>query len=118
MNLKNTESLLVEFLGLLFLVSQCLGMVEGEVHFYDFVVSTFLSPWLESNSLMLNKFKNKIMANFVLQLREKNFTKMCSTESMLVANGSFPGPVIQVHKGDTVYVNVHNEGYYGVTLHW
>ena len=44
--------------------------------------------------------------------------KMCSTESMLVANGSLPGPVIQVHKGDTVYVNVHNEGDYGVTVHW
>ncbi|XP_062160107.1 laccase-21-like isoform X2 [Alnus glutinosa] len=37
---------------------------------------------------------------------------------MLVVNDSFPGPVIQVHKGDTVYVNVHNQGYYGVTLHW
>lgn len=37
---------------------------------------------------------------------------------MLVVNGSFPGPVIQVHKGDTAYVNVHNEGNYGVTIHW
>uniref|UniRef100_A0A7N2LHP3 Plastocyanin-like domain-containing protein n=1 Tax=Quercus lobata TaxID=97700 RepID=A0A7N2LHP3_QUELO len=87
MNFKNKESL-VEFLGFLFFVAQCLCMVESEIHFYDFV------------------------------LREKNFTKMCSTESMLVANGSLPGPVIQVHKGDTVYVNVHNEGYYGVTVHW
>lgn len=37
---------------------------------------------------------------------------------MLVVNDSFPGPVIRVHKGDTVFVNVHNEGYYGVTIHW
>ena len=37
---------------------------------------------------------------------------------MLVVNESFPGPVIRVHKGDTVFVNVHNQGYYGVTIHW
>ncbi|KAF3944131.1 hypothetical protein CMV_029372 [Castanea mollissima] len=37
---------------------------------------------------------------------------------MLVVNGSIPGPVIRVHKGDTMYVNVHNHGYYGVTIHW
>nr|POF10052.1 putative laccase-9 [Quercus suber] len=54
----------------------------------------------------------------ISQLAEKNFTKLCNTTSKLVVNGSIPGPVIQVHKGDTVYVNVHNQGYYGVTIHW
>ncbi|KAL4650994.1 hypothetical protein ACB092_01G127100, partial [Castanea dentata] len=63
-------------------------MVEGEVHYYEFV------------------------------LAEKNFTKLCNTTSKLVVNGRIPGPVIQVHKGDTVFVNVHNQGYYGVTIHW
>ncbi|KAM5562109.1 hypothetical protein ABKV19_017363 [Rosa sericea] len=51
-------------------------------------------------------------------LKETNFTKLCSTKSALVVNGSFPGPVITARKGDTVYVNVHNEGTYGVTIHW
>jgi laccase len=37
---------------------------------------------------------------------------------MLTVNGSFPGPVIRIHKGDTVYVNVHNHGNYGFTIHW
>ena len=37
---------------------------------------------------------------------------------MLVVNESFPGPVIRVHRGDTVFVTVHNQGYYGVTIHW
>ncbi|KAK7857171.1 laccase-14, partial [Quercus suber] len=70
------------------LVAQCLCMVEGEVHFYDFV------------------------------LREENFTRLCNETSALVVNGSIPGPVIRVHRGDTAYVNVHNQGYYGVTIHW
>nr|POE81913.1 putative laccase-9 [Quercus suber] len=87
MNSKNKECLL-NFIGFLFLVAQCLSMVEGEVHYYEFV------------------------------LAEKNFTKLCNTTRMLVVNGSIPGPVIRVHKGDTVYVNVHNQGYYGVTIHW
>ncbi|XP_030952105.1 laccase-14-like [Quercus lobata] len=85
MNLKKKESL---FLGSLFLAVQCLCMVKGDVHFYDFV------------------------------LTEENFTRLCSTETMLAVNGSIPGPVIRVHKGDTMYVNVHNQGNYGVTIHW
>ncbi|KAM3695670.1 hypothetical protein ACB098_07G151000 [Castanea mollissima] len=87
MNFKNKECLL-NFIGFLFLAAQCLSMVKGEIHYYEFV------------------------------LAEKNFTKLCNTTSKLVVNDSIPGPVIRVHKGDTVYVNVHNQGYYGVTLHW
>ncbi|KAK8596347.1 hypothetical protein V6N12_064843 [Hibiscus sabdariffa] len=37
---------------------------------------------------------------------------------MLVVNGQFPGPTIYVHKGDTVFVNVHDHGDYGLTIHW
>ncbi|XP_071722579.1 laccase-15-like [Rutidosis leptorrhynchoides] len=58
---------------------------------------------------------------FVLSLNEvseSNFTKLCSTKSALVVNNSFPGPELHVHKGDTVFVNVHNQGDYGVTIHW
>ncbi|KAA8522552.1 hypothetical protein F0562_013087 [Nyssa sinensis] len=51
-------------------------------------------------------------------LKETNFTKLCSSKSMLTVNDSFPGPVINVRKGDTAFVNVHNHGNYGVTLHW
>lgn len=54
--------------------------------------------------------------DFVLE--ETNFTRLCSTKSMLVVNGSYPGPVIEVHKGETIFVNVHNRGRYGVTIHW
>jgi len=54
----------------------------------------------------------------LLQLKEKNFTKLCSTKSTLTVNGSFPGPTIRVHKGDTAFVTVHNQGRYGVTIHW
>ncbi|KAI4368030.1 hypothetical protein MLD38_016642 [Melastoma candidum] len=43
---------------------------------------------------------------------------MCTEKSMLVVNGSFPGPVIRVQKGDTAYVTVHNNGTYNVTIHW
>ncbi|KAJ0085540.1 hypothetical protein Patl1_07918 [Pistacia atlantica] len=62
--------------------------IATEVHYYDFV------------------------------LKDANFTKMCSTKSMLTVNGSFPGPTIQARKGDTMFVNVINQGTYGVTIHW
>ncbi|KAG6625912.1 putative laccase-9 [Carya illinoinensis] len=76
------------FLGLLLLHGMLSGLAQGDVHFYDFV------------------------------LKETNFTRLCSSKSMLVVNESLPGPVIRVTKGDTVFVNVHNQGDYGVTIHW
>ncbi|KAM1242493.1 hypothetical protein ACFX2G_034840 [Malus domestica] len=63
-------------------------LAQGNVHSYDFV------------------------------LKDTNFTKLCSTKSAFTVNDSFPGPVIQAQKGDTVYVNVYNQGRYGVTMHW
>ncbi|CAH2041858.1 unnamed protein product, partial [Thlaspi arvense] len=51
-------------------------------------------------------------------LKEANFTRLCSSRSMLVVNNSFPGPVIRAYRGDTVFVKVYNEGSYGVTIHW
>ncbi|KAL6211355.1 hypothetical protein ACLB2K_016582 [Fragaria x ananassa] len=86
---KNCLLATPEFLGFLFLIAQFTSLlVQGDVHYYDFVV------------------------------REKEFTKLCVTKSILVVNDSFPGPEIRVHKGDTVFVNVHNQGYYGFTIHW
>ncbi|KAF8038129.1 hypothetical protein BT93_B0862 [Corymbia citriodora subsp. variegata] len=51
-------------------------------------------------------------------LREINVTRNCTTNTILVVNDSLPGPTIQARKGDLVYVKVHNQGLYGVTLHW
>ncbi|KAI4389108.1 hypothetical protein MLD38_001370 [Melastoma candidum] len=60
----------------------------GTVHYYDFIV------------------------------KETNVTRLCMTKSVLTVNDSFPGPAIRVRRGDTVYVNLHNQGDYGLTLHW
>ncbi|XP_050269253.1 laccase-14-like [Quercus robur] len=81
-------NLLLELLGFLLLSEMLFCIAQGNVHYYDFV------------------------------LKESNFTRLCSTKSMLTVNGSFPGPMIRAHKGDTVYVNVYNQGRYGVTIHW
>ncbi|KAI5312783.1 hypothetical protein L3X38_041957 [Prunus dulcis] len=51
-------------------------------------------------------------------LTELNFTRLCETKTILTVNGTLPGPTITVRKGDTAFVNVHNQGSYGVTLHW
>ncbi|KAI4389427.1 hypothetical protein MLD38_001655 [Melastoma candidum] len=77
------------FLGSFLLLVLLLGSpARADEHYYDFV------------------------------LRESNFTRLCETKSLLTVNDSFPGPVITVHRGDTAYVNVHNHGDYGVTIHW
>ena len=32
-------------------------------------------------------------------------------------NDNFSGPTILVHKGDTIFVHVHNHGKYGITIY-
>ncbi|KAI4388043.1 hypothetical protein MLD38_000416 [Melastoma candidum] len=61
---------------------------EGRVHHYDFI------------------------------LEETNLTRLCESKMVMTVNNNFPGPVIRAQRGDTVFVNVHNQGDYGVTLHW
>ena len=51
-------------------------------------------------------------------MQDKNFTRLCNTKSALVVNGSIPGPVVYVNKGDTIFVNVYNQGSAKVTIHW
>ncbi|KAL5776500.1 hypothetical protein ACOSP7_009426 [Xanthoceras sorbifolium] len=88
-------SFILGFFGLAFLhyklvpiMFQYSDQTQPKVHYYDFV------------------------------LRDSNFTRLCSTKSMLTVNDSFPGPTITVRKGDTAIINVHNFGRYGVTMHW
>ncbi|XAR62215.1 Laccase [Bertholletia excelsa] len=69
-------------------------------------------------SWMLFGFAYGDVRYYTFVLRESNFTRLCSQKSLLTVNDSFPGPVLRVHKGDTIYVNVINEGHYGVTIHW
>ncbi|XP_062159764.1 putative laccase-9 [Alnus glutinosa] len=51
-------------------------------------------------------------------LREMNFTRLCTRKSMFTVNHQWPGPTIYARKGDTAFINVHNQGDYGVTIHW
>ncbi|KAE8684373.1 Ribonuclease H protein [Hibiscus syriacus] len=51
-------------------------------------------------------------------LQEAEFTKLCSTKTALTVNGSFPGPEVRVRRDDTVYVNVHNQGRFAVSIVW
>ncbi|XP_030461669.2 laccase-14-like [Syzygium oleosum] len=83
-----SQESIMMFLCLVLVSRGLVCMAQGKVYYYDFV------------------------------LEEANFTRLCSTKSMLTVNGSFPGPEIRVHRGDTVFVNVHNHGEYGVTIHW
>ncbi|BFG40977.1 hypothetical protein CerSpe_272510 [Prunus speciosa] len=56
--------------------------------------------------------------NYHFVVKEATYTRLCSTKEILTVNGKFPGPVLQAHKGDTIYVNVHNNGRYNITIHW
>ncbi|KAK3439620.1 hypothetical protein EUGRSUZ_C04047 [Eucalyptus grandis] len=73
---------------LLFFGNVFLRAQASDVHYYDFV------------------------------LREINVTRNCTANTILVVNDSLPGPTVRARKGDLVYVKVHNQGPYGVTLHW
>ncbi|GMH17170.1 hypothetical protein Nepgr_019011 [Nepenthes gracilis] len=68
----------------------------------------FISGFLHAEALKRHRFV----------LREKNFTRLCSTKSILTVNGKFPGPTLRSHRGESFIVDVYNRGSYNVTLHW
>ncbi|PRQ52349.1 putative laccase [Rosa chinensis] len=78
----------LEFAALIIILPLFISLARAEVHYYDFIV------------------------------KEVNFTRLCESKLMLVVNESYPGPAIRARKGDTIYVNVYNQGFYGFTIHW
>ncbi|XP_056682408.1 laccase-14 isoform X2 [Spinacia oleracea] len=52
------------------------------------------------------------------ELREAKYRRLCRSKKILTVNGKFPGPTISAHRGDTVIVDVINNGNYNVTIHW
>ncbi|XP_044509972.1 laccase-15-like [Mangifera indica] len=53
---------------------------------------------------------------FIVQ--DTEYTKLCSTKTILTVNGQFPGPTLYVNKGDTIIVDVYNKAHYNITIHW
>ncbi|KAI8556801.1 hypothetical protein RHMOL_Rhmol05G0283600 [Rhododendron molle] len=43
---------------------------------------------------------------------------LCKQQVITAANGSLPGPTIQVHEGDSLIVHVFNKSPYNLTIHW
>ncbi|KAL0005718.1 hypothetical protein SO802_013279 [Lithocarpus litseifolius] len=56
------------------------------------------------------------LMNFTM--KETNYRRLCSTKTVSSVNDNFPGPTIPVHKWDTVFVNIHDRGKYGIIIHW
>ncbi|XP_047335404.1 laccase-15-like [Impatiens glandulifera] len=67
---------------------------------------------LGTNALKLTR----IDYDFIVQ--ESTYTRLCSTKKILTVNGQFPGPTINVHKGDTIFIRVQNKGDHNITIHW
>ncbi|GKV32444.1 hypothetical protein SLEP1_g41053 [Rubroshorea leprosula] len=51
-------------------------------------------------------------------VKEAPYTRLCSTKNILTVNCQFPGPTLNVNRGDTIVVDVYNRGNYNITIHW
>ncbi|CAN6478191.1 unnamed protein product [Victoria cruziana] len=49
---------------------------------------------------------------------EANYTRLCSTKTIITINGLFPGPTLYARRGDVITVNVRNLAKYNITIHW
>lgn len=43
---------------------------------------------------------------------------LCKEEVIVAVNGKLPGPIIRVHEGDTLIVQVKNRSPYNISIHW
>ncbi|KAF8038156.1 hypothetical protein BT93_B0884 [Corymbia citriodora subsp. variegata] len=102
---------------LLFFGNVFLGAQASNVLYYDFVgpANDSAKHGPQSFCTYLDK---PVPYDVISSYKEINVTRNCTTNTILVVNDSLPGPTIQARKGDLVYVKVHNQGLYGVTLHW
>ncbi|PON45883.1 Copper-resistance protein [Parasponia andersonii] len=74
--------------------------------------------WIYFLDGLLRSMASSIGQNYTFVLREKRFTRLCTTKHVLTVNGMIPGPTIHVRKGQAAFITVHNEGNYGITIHW
>nr|GMD91189.1 laccase-14-like [Ipomoea batatas] len=51
-------------------------------------------------------------------VEETPYTRLCSSKKILTVNGSFPGPTLFAKRGDTIIVDVINNGNENITIHW
>ncbi|XP_076936691.1 laccase-15-like [Bidens hawaiensis] len=63
-------------------------------------------------------FCEALLRHYEFFVKEASYTRLCETKNILTVNGQFPGPPLYVNKGDTIYVKVHNNGRYNITIHW
>lgn len=68
-----------------------------------------------SNSV---SFKYKYKYKSFLQLEMKPFNKLCNGTINKLVVDDFPGPQINVRRGDTASITVRNNEDYNVTIHW
>nr|XP_029153717.1 laccase-7 isoform X2 [Arachis hypogaea] len=55
---------------------------------------------------------------YTFNIENTSMQRLCHEESIVVVNGSLPGPTIDVREGDTVIVHVLNQSPYNITIHW
>nr|GMD91188.1 putative laccase-9 [Ipomoea batatas] len=51
-------------------------------------------------------------------VKEALYTRLCSSKNILTVNGTFPGPTLYANRGDTIIIDVINQGSENITLHW
>ncbi|QHO54062.1 laccase-4 [Arachis hypogaea] len=56
--------------------------------------------------------------HYTFHVETKNFTRLCSSKSIVTVNGKFPGPTLYAREGDNVLVKVVNRVNHNVTIHW
>ncbi|GLJ16993.1 hypothetical protein SUGI_0293920 [Cryptomeria japonica] len=68
--------------------------------------------------LIMLKYTSAALVQRKFTIGTQNETRLCSTQTIVTVNGQFPGPTIEVHEGDNLVVEVHNNVSYDVTIHW
>ncbi|XP_031259029.1 laccase-4-like [Pistacia vera] len=69
-------------------------------------------------TLMFPALVESMVRHYNFSVVMTNFTKLCSTKSIVTVNGKFPGPTLYAREGDNVLVRVTNHVQYNVTIHW
>lgn len=86
-------------------------LIKRSAHLEFYLVLLLLNGFLPCMTMGDTRFIKWV-------IKETKYTRLCSSKKILTVNGMFPGPTLHAHTGETVIVNIQNDGNYNVTIHW
>ncbi|KAJ4849173.1 Laccase-17 [Turnera subulata] len=90
-------------------------MESGHRRSVDYMATLFFGFCILT---MMPNLAAGITRHYTFNIMHQNYTRLCTTRSLVTVNGKFPGPRLVAREGDQVLIKVVNHVSNNITIHW